>query len=436
MRAVDLIVRKRDGGQLAPEEIDFLVRGFTSGEIPDYQFASLLMAIVLKGMTPEETARLTRAMIESGEVLDLAGVPGPLVDKHSTGGVGDKVSLVLAPLAAACGLRVPMMSGRSLGHTGGTLDKLESIPGYRTDLSPKRFREALEKVGFAMIGQSESVVPADRRMYALRDVTGTVESIPLITASIMSKKFAEGAQALLMDVKTGSGAFMKDRDRARALAQSLVSTGAGLGRRVAAMITDMDRPLGRAVGNFLEVRECIDCMNGAGPAEEVDLIVQQASRMLWLGGLAGTPSEGEKLARQRLQDGSAWKVFLANVEFQGGSTDVLLHPEKGPTASVKKAVVSPADGFVGGIDAYATGIASVLIGVGRSRKEDRVLPSAGILVSRAVGEAVRRGDELCVVHGESASAVDEACRLLAGAWRITTGPVSPGPRLLEEITRA
>jgi len=436
VRAVDLIVRKRDGAELAPEEIDFLVRGFTSGEIPDYQFASLLMAIVLKGMTPQETARLTRAMIDSGEVLDLAGVPGPLVDKHSTGGVGDKVSLVLAPLAAACGIRVPMMSGRSLGHTGGTLDKLESIPGYRTDLSPKRFREALEKVGFAMIGQSESVVPADRRMYALRDVTGTVESIPLITASIMSKKFAEGAQALLMDVKTGSGAFMKDRDRARALAQSLVATGAGLGRRVAAMITDMDRPLGRAVGNFLEVRECIECMNGGGPAEEVDLIVQQASRMMWLGGLAATPTEGEALARQRLRDGRAWEVFLQNVEFQGGNTDVLLHPDKGPAASVKKAVASPADGLVSGIDAYATGIASVLIGVGRSKKEDRVLPSAGILLTRTVGDAVRRGDELCVVHGESAAAVQEACRLLAGAYRIGPEAVPPGPRLLEEVTRA
>ncbi len=436
MRAVDLIIRKRDGAELAPQEIDFLVRGFTSGEIPDYQFSSLLMAIVLNGMTPAETARLTRAMIDSGDVLDLAGVPGPLVDKHSTGGVGDKVSLVLAPLAAACGLRVPMMSGRSLGHTGGTLDKLESIPGYRTDLSPKRFREALEKIGFAMIGQSESVVPADRRMYALRDVTGTVESIPLITASIMSKKFAEGAQALLMDVKTGSGAFMKDREKARALARSLVATGAGLGRRVAAMITDMDRPLGLAVGNFLEVRECIDCLNGKGPQDEVQLIVQQAARMLWLGGLTGSPAEGEGLARTRLADGSAWEIFLKNVEFQGGDTGVLLHPERGPKASIKKPVISPSDGFVTGLDAYTTGIASVIIGVGRSKKEDTVLPSAGITLTRSPGDAVRRGEELCVVHGESERAVDEACPLLAGAYRISPENVRPGPRLLEEITRA
>ncbi len=436
MRTVDLIVRKREGGDLNGEEIDHLVRGFSTGEIPDYQFSALLMAIVLKGMTPAETARMTRAMIDSGEVMDLAGIPGPLVDKHSTGGVGDKVSLVLAPLAAACGLRVPMMSGRSLGHTGGTLDKLESIPGYRTDLSPKRFREALERIGFAMIGQSESVVPADRRMYALRDVTGTVESVPLITASIMSKKFAEGAQALLMDVKAGAGAFMKDRGQAAALARSLVATGAGLGRPVAAMITDMDQPLGNAVGNFLEVRECIEILLGGGPPDEVQLIVQEASRMLWLGGLTSEPSGGEAQARARLQDRSAWALFLKNVEFQGGNTDVLLHPEKGPHASLERTVSAGAEGFVRRVDAYAVGMASVILGAGRSRKEDRVFPGVGITVTRGQGEAVRRGDELCRVFGESQAAVDEACRLLAGAWHVSREKVTPGPRLLEEITSA
>jgi pyrimidine-nucleoside phosphorylase len=436
MRAVDLIIRKRDGAELAPEEIDFLVRGFCSGEIPDYQFSALLMAIVLKGMTPAETARLTRSMIDSGEVLDLAGIAGPLVDKHSTGGVGDKISLVLAPLAAACGLRVPMMSGRSLGHTGGTLDKLESIPGYRTDLSLERFRAALEQIGFAMIGQSESVVPADRRMYALRDVTGTVESIPLITASIMSKKFAEGAQALLMDVKSGSGAFMKDRDGARALAKSLVAAGAGLGRKVAAVITDMDQPLGRTVGNFLEVRECIDCLQGRGPQDEVELTVQQAGWMLALGGIAENARAGETLARERLRDGRAWDLFLRNVEFQGGDTDVLLHPERGPRASIVKSVSAASGGFVRRIDAYTTGVASVILGAGRSRKEDRVLPGVGITLSRIQGERVDRGDELCVVHGEDEGKIAEACRLMETAYELSVEKVSPRPRLLEEITSA
>ena len=436
MRAVDLIVRKRDGGELAPEEIDFLVRGFSTGEIPDYQFAALLMAVVLKGMSQLETARLTSAMIKSGDVINLEGVPGPFVDKHSTGGVGDKVSLVLAPLAAACGLRVPMMSGRSLGHTGGTLDKLESIPGYRTDLSPERFRAALRSIGFAMIGQSETVVPADRRMYALRDVTGTVESIPLITASIMSKKFAEGAQALVMDVKTGSGAFMKDIGQARALARSLVAAGEGLDRRVAAMITDMDQPLGRAVGNFLEVRECIDCLRGSGPPDEVELTVQQAGRMLWLGGVCSDPAAGEDHARKRLNDGSAWERFLRNVEFQGGDPGVLLHPEKGPCASVVRPVKAKEAGFVRRIDAYKTGIASVTLGAGRSRKEDTVLPGVGITLTRTQGDEVASGDELCQVHGEDEAKVVEACRLMESAYQIGGQKVLPRPRLLEEITRA
>jgi pyrimidine-nucleoside phosphorylase len=436
VRAVDLIIKKRDGAELAPEEIDFLVRGFTAGDIPDYQFSSLLMAIVLKGMTPGETARLTRAMIESGEVMTLTGISGPLVDKHSTGGVGDKISLVLAPLAAACGLRVPMMSGRSLGHTGGTLDKLESIPGYRTDLSEEKFRAALEKVGFAMIGQSESVVPADRRMYALRDVTGTVESIPLITASIMSKKFAEGAQALLMDVKTGSGAFMKDLEQARALAKSLVATGAGLERKVAALITDMDQPLGLAIGNFLEVRECIECLQGRGPRDEVDLTVQQAGWMLALGGISRNATEGETLARARLGDGSAWERFLQNVEFQGGDTEVLLHPERGPRASVVKPLKAGSAGFVRRVDAYKTGVASVILGAGRSRKEDRVLPGVGITLSRTQGDRVDTGDELCLVHGEDEQKADEACRIMESAFSLSEKKIMPGRRLLEEITHA
>lgn len=436
MRPVDLIIKKRDGGVFSPQEIDFLVQGFTRDEIPDYQFAALLMAIVLKGMVPEETARLTRAMIESGDAWDLSRVPGPLVDKHSTGGVGDKISLTLAPLAAACGLRVPMMSGRSLGHTGGTLDKLESIPGYRTDLSLAKFKRGLEEVGFAMIGQSETVVPADRRMYALRDVTGTVESVPLITASIMSKKFAEGAQSLVFDVKSGAGAFMKSRDQARTLARSLVATGDGLGRRVVALITDMDRPLGRKIGNFLEVEETIDCLQGKGPADEMDLTFRLAGWMLTLGGLCPDPKTGETRAREKLADGSAWKVFLQNVAFQGGDVETVLHPEKGPHARITRPLGARSEGGLARINAYKVGIASVILGAGRSRQGDIVLPGVGITLLKEQGDAVVPGEELCLVHGEDEAKVAEALGVLETAFEIGNVRSAPGPRVLEEITRA
>jgi len=436
MRPVDLIIKKRDGGVLSPEEIDFLVQGFARDEIPDYQFAALLMAIVLKGMVPEETARLTRAMIQTGDTWDLSGVPDKQVDKHSTGGVGDKISLILAPLAAACGLRVPMMSGRSLGHTGGTLDKLESIPGYRTDLSLAEFKRGLEEVGFAMIGQSETVVPADRRMYALRDVTGTVESIPLITASIMSKKFAEGAQSLVFDVKSGAGAFMKSRDQARALSRSLVATGAGLGRRVAALITDMDRPLGKKIGNFLEVEESIDCLRGKGPADEMDLTFRLAGWMLTLGGLCPDPKTGETRAREKLADGSAWKVFLQNVEFQGGDVESVLHPEKGPHARIIRPLAARAEGRLTRIDAYKVGIASVILGAGRSRQSDLVLPGVGITLLKEQGDAVAPGEELCLVQGEDETKVAEALRVLETAFETGDVGSAPGPRVLEEITQA
>ncbi len=436
MRAVDLVVKKRDGGAFSEEEIGFLVDGFTKGAIPDYQFASLLMAIVLRGMTPAETGFLTRAMIASGEVMDLSAVPGPLVDKHSTGGVGDKISLLLAPLAAACGLRVPMMSGRSLGHTGGTLDKLEAIPGYRTDLDHARFVRALREVGYAMIGQSEAVVPADRKMYALRDVTGTVESIPLITASIMSKKFAEGAQALVFDVKCGSGAFMKRRDDARALAQSLVRTGQGLGRKVVAVLSDMDQPLGRKVGNFLEVEETVDCLRGRGPADVVDLTVRLAAWMLVAGGLATDVAAGERAARSRLADGSAWKLFLANVEFQGGDTSCLLEPGRGPRAPVARELLSPADGVVRRVDAYKVGLASVMLGAGRSRKEDPVYPGVGVTLLKVQAEPVRRGEPLAIVHGQEEGAVAEALALCGQAWEVGPAAATPGPRVLEELPGA
>jgi len=435
VRAVDLIMKKRDSGSLEGEEIDFLVQGFSRGEIPDYQMSALLMAIVLRGMNAQETARLTEAMIRSGDVLDLSGVPGPLVDKHSTGGVGDKISLILAPVAAACGIRVPMMSGRSLGHTGGTLDKLESIPGYRTDLSPERFRQGLSKIGFAMIGQSQRIVPADRRMYALRDVTGTVESVPLITASIMSKKFAEGAEALVFDVKCGSGAFMKNREQARELAESLVSTGRRLGRKVVAVITDMDQPLGRAVGNFIEVEESIDCLHGRGPADIVELTCRLVGWMLVLAGKAPSPADGQSQAARRLSDGTAWNLFLQNVEFQGGRTDCVLNPEKGPHAPIVRPLLASSSGTVNRIDAFQVGLASVVLGAGRSRKEDVVLPGVGIMIRKSTGEAVTESDELCLVKGESETQVQEALRVLARAWELAEREPQKRPMVLEEITQ-
>ncbi len=433
MRPVDLIIRKRDGGELGEEEIEFLVAGIARGDIPDYQAAAFLMAVVCRGMSDAETAFLTRAMIRSGEVIDLSRIAGPLVDKHSTGGVGDKVSLPLAPLAAACGLRVPMMSGRSLGHTGGTLDKLESIPGYRTDLPTARFVEGIERIGFAMIGQSDAVVPADRRLYALRDVTGTVESVPLITASILSKKFAEGASALVFDVKTGSGAFMQRPEQARELAVALVRAAAGLGRRAAACITDMDQPLGRTVGNFLEVEEAMGCLQGRGPADLEAITLRLAGWMLTLGGLCPDPDEGERIARTRLADGSAWRRFLANVEFQGGDVQALLDPRRSPRARFSRAVATPAEGFVRRVDARALGMAGVVLGAGRSRKEDRVLPGVGVTLLKVAGDPVRANDELAVVHADDEARLEEARRMVAGAYAIGDEPPPDRALVIEEI---
>jgi len=433
MRAVDLIVKKRQGGALGQEEISFLIQGYVRGEIPDYQMASLAMAVFFKGMSFEETGFLTRAMIDSGQTMDLSAVPGPLVDKHSTGGVGDKVSLILAPLAAACGCVVPMMSGRALGHTGGTLDKLESIPGYRTDLSEERFADILRSCGFAMTGQSERIVPADRMLYALRDVTGTVESVPLITASIMSKKFAEGAQALVFDVKCGSGAFMKSLDQARELAVSLVRTGGSLGRRVRAVISDMEQPLGRTAGNFLEVREVVETLRGAGPPDLVELTLRLTAHMLVLGGLAPDVDEGERQCRRRLEDGSAWERFLANVEAQGGDPRSVEEPEGVPRAGTAVDLPAPESGFVERVDAYRIGLAAGLLGASRARKEDPVRPEAGIELLKVQGEAVEKGEALCRLHLGKGGNLEEARALTREAYRLADRRQEPSKRVMEEL---
>ena len=441
MRAVDLIVKKRSGGEHTGEEIEFLVNGYVDGSIPDYQVSAWLMAVCFTGMTPRETGELTRAMIESGGTIDLSPLPGPLVDKHSTGGVGDKVSLILAPLAAACGLQVPMMSGRALGHTGGTLDKLESIDGYATGLDAKRFREVIEQCGYAMIGQSRDIVPADRLLYALRDVTGTVESVPLITASIMSKKFAEGAESLVFDVKTGSGAFMKRIEEARSLAGSLIDTGRSLGRGVAAVITRMSEPLGRMVGNFLEVEESIHCLMGpaapagfAAPLDLMEVTVRLTAWMLVAGGVAQTVEEGERLCHRAIGDGSAYERFRRNVALQGGDPQRLEAELGRRRAACVREVHADQQGIVRGIDAFAIGSAAVPLGVGRSRTDDEVLPDVGFEFLRKVGAYVDEGDILCLVYGSSDERALTAARAASAAFDLGVDPPEDQPLILDETS--
>src|ERR1043166_6371056 len=372
MRTVDLIQRKRDGEELAPEEIEYLVVGYTNGEIPDYQMSAFLMAVYFSGMTDREVGRLTECMLRSGETVDMTGVPGIKVDKHSTGGVGDKTSFIVAPLAAAAGVVVPMMSGRALGHTGGTLDKLEAIPGLRTNLSADEFRTLLGELGLAFIGQTEQLAPADRKLYALRDVTATVESIPLISSSIMSKKLAEGIDALVLDVKVGSGAFMKKKGDARRLAQTMVGIGRRMDKKVQALITDMNQPLGYAVGNALEIMEASQTLQNAGPADLTKLSLELAARMIFIAKKAASLEEARQTAVKHLVDGSAYKKFKQVVAAQGGNPQALDKFELLPNATGMREVTSPRAGYVAAIDAEDIGTASNMIGAGRDRKEDSI----------------------------------------------------------------
>ncbi|MFW6223430.1 MAG: thymidine phosphorylase [Spirochaetota bacterium] len=435
MRASDLIAKKRNGESLSREELHVLIEGYVAGTIPDYQMSAWLMAVYFRGMTREEAADLTQEMIDSGSTIDLSELAGPLIDKHSTGGVGDKVSLILAPLAASFGVQVPMMSGRALGHTGGTLDKLESIPGYTTALSPEDFRHIVSEVGFAMTGQSESIVPADRKLYALRDVTATVESIPLITTSILSKKFAEGADIFVFDVKCGRGAFMKELEQAKELAAQLTETGRKLGKGVIAVITNMDDPLGAMVGNFLEVEEAAACLGGTGRNGELttdrrseDLMavtLRLAGWMLVAGGKAENVDEAEMMCRDHLGNGAAWETFLRNVRAQGGDEKELLSRLGQYRAPLRHAVSAGQEGVLHGIDAFKTGMASVYLGVGRNRAEDDVLPDVGIELLKKPGEEVSRGEAMCRIFGRTQEAVDLAVETLDGAFDIRPGEEFP-----------
>jgi len=434
VRTYELIHRKRDGHAIPPEAIAELVRGFTAGEIPDYQMAAFCMAVFFRGMDDAEVAALTRAMLESGDVLDLSEVPGRKVDKHSTGGVGDKISLPLAPLVAACGVRVPMVSGRGLGHTGGTLDKLEAIPGFRVDLPVERFRAQVAELGCCLIGQTARIAPADRRLYALRDVTATVESIPLIAGSIMSKKLAEGIDGLVLDVKVGGGAFMKTLDDARRLAQALAAIGRGMGKRVTALLTDMSQPLGRAVGNALEVEESLEILRGGGPADVRALTVELGAEMLLLGDAAPTIGEGRSSIEAAIADGRGLARFRAIVEAQGGDPRAVDDPARLPRSSTLVDVPAPAAGFVEAIDAEGIGLAAMALGAGRARVEDRIDPAAGIVVHKRLGDRVDRGEPLCTLHcGRGAEPPERVAARAAGAWRIGPDPVRAPPLLIERM---
>jgi pyrimidine-nucleoside phosphorylase len=433
MHVTDLIRRKRDGGELKPEEIEYLIQGYTRDQIPDYQISAWLMAVLLRGMNQSELAALTGAMLHSGQVLDFSGLPAATVDKHSTGGVGDKTSLVLAPVVAAGGLYVPMISGRGLGHTGGTLDKLESIPGFNVNLSTADFRLVLESCGAAMIGQTAEIAPADKRIYALRDVTGTVESPYLICASIMSKKLAEGIAALVLDVKTGSGAFMKSEKDAVFLAELMVQTGQRMGKRMTALITDMNQPLGRAVGNAIEVVECFEVLNGDGPDDLRELCLLLSAWMFVLGGRAQGLEEGKKLAEELISTGAAREKFREMIRLHGGNPNVIDDPGLLPRAKHQAVVASPAGGYVTSIMCEHIGTACVLLGGGRQKKEDSVDPAVGIMAHKKLGDQVTAGEPLCTIHYNSADRLERARPLILGAYTISTEPRAQMPPLVYRV---
>jgi len=436
LRPYEIIHAKRDGRAIAAPDLRALVDGFTRGDVPDYQMAAFCMAVFFRGMDDAEVGALTDAMLRSGDVLDLSDVPGAKVDKHSTGGVGDKVSLALAPLAAACGVKVPMISGRGLGHTGGTLDKLEAIPGFRTDLTVDRFRALVREVGACLVGQTERLAPADRRLYALRDVTATVESIPLIAASIMSKKLAEGIDALVLDVKVGSGAFMKTPADARALARTLVAIGRGMGKRVSALLTDMSQPLGRAVGNALEVVETVELLRGGGPPDLRDVTVELTAEMLVLGGAAPDGAAARTAVLAAIADGRGLAKLEEIVRAQGGDPRALQDPDRLPRAPRTYDVGAAAGGFVREIDAEALGLAAVALGAGRARVEDRVDSAVGLVVHKRLGDPVGRGEPLCTVHeGDRSEPRARVAARVEAAFRIGAAGVAPPQLVVERLDR-
>lgn len=434
MRTVDLIQRKRNGEELSPEEITWLVDSYTRGEIPDYQISAFLMAVYFQSMTDHEVGAMVESMIASGERLDLSSVAGPKVDKHSTGGVGDKTSLIAAPLAAAAGVKVPMISGRALGHTGGTLDKLESIPGFRTQLSVDEFRDVLDKVGFAVMGQTETVTPADGKLYSLRDATGTVESIPLIAASIMSKKLAVGLDGLVLDVKVGSGAFMKRQVDARKLAQLMTTIARRNDLRAQALITDMNQPLGYAIGNALEIMEVSQTLQFSGPDDLTRISLELAARMIFLAKVAGSLDEARDIAAARLRDGSGYRKLKETIAAQGGNPQVLDRFDLLPNATGAVEIASPRGGYVSAIDAELIGAASSMIGAGRDTKEDSIDPAVGVILEVKVGQKVEAGGVLCRLYFTKEDRLEEASERVEDAFKISATAPEPRELILEVVS--
>lgn len=432
MRMYDIIIKKRNGEALSDEEIAYFIKGYTDGTIPDYQASALLMAIYFQGMTERETATLTMEMAHSGDMLDLSAIKGKKADKHSTGGVGDKTSLVLTPLAASIGIPVAKMSGRGLGHTGGTIDKLESFPGFTTGISEEQFINNVNTIGIAIAGQTKNMAPADKKLYALRDVTGTVDSIPLIASSIMSKKLAAGADVIVLDVKTGSGAFMKTEEDSIKLAEEMVKIGNNVGRKTLAVISDMDEPLGYAVGNAIEVKEAIDTLNGHGPADLLELCLTIGSLMAIGTGKAGSTEEARRLLIEKLDDGSALKKFAEFVEAQGGDSAPVFNTELLPQASIVREVTSSVDGYVSHIESDRVGISAMKLGGGRETKESEIDLSVGILINKKVGDSVKKGEKIATLYANDNAKLEAALSELEQSYSYSQTPVER-PELIKTI---
>jgi pyrimidine-nucleoside phosphorylase/thymidine phosphorylase len=432
-RAVDVIRKKRDGEELSAAEIAWMVGGIARGDVADYQWSALLMAIVLKGMDRSETVALTDAMMQSGTVVDLSSIPGPKVDKHSTGGVGDKTSLILAPIAAAAGVLVPMVSGRGLGHTGGTLDKLESIPGFQVDVTLDRYREILRETGLVLVGQTAEIAPADKFLYALRDATSTVEAIPLLASSIMSKKLAEGIDGLVLDVKTGNGAFLPDLERSWKLAETMCDVGHRMGKKMVALITRMDQPLGLAVGNAVEVAECLACLKGEGPDDLTSLSLELAAEMVLIAGKAESIQQARGICERTVADGSALERFRVLIAAQGGDARVVDDPGLLPQPRRTIELKADRDGWVARLDAHPIGMATMLLGAGRERVDSKIDPAVGVLFRKKVGDRVEPGDTLCTLLVNDEARLDRARSMIEDAYHWSDEPTRAADLIVDRL---